>query len=247
MVATLYGPGLAQNNEDQARILYEIGDRHFNLAEYDQAISAFGKAYELSPRPALLFNIAQAYRLRGDCARALQLYHNYLRLEPQAAPRAKVEGYIADLEKCVAPKPVLPPIAASGKTTPEPKLAPPLAPKPPPSRSALAKRRAGVGLMIVGLALAAPAIYCSVETRRSSDEVTRLFASGGSWDSSAQNLERNGRNALIAQSLLWSLSAVAALSGSLLYSLGWHRDRRLQISLGPTPSAGVLVTLSGGL
>ncbi|HET9989953.1 MAG TPA: hypothetical protein VFQ65_15590, partial [Kofleriaceae bacterium] len=54
-----------------AKQLYDEGLRHYNVAEYPAAIVAWKQAYVLSKKPILLFNIAQAYRLAGDCKQAL--------------------------------------------------------------------------------------------------------------------------------------------------------------------------------
>jgi len=86
--------------ESEARRLYELGRSHYNLAEYDEAIAAFRSAYELRPAPELLYNLAQAYRLRGDCAQARDLFRAYVRESPEAANRVEVEGRIARLETC---------------------------------------------------------------------------------------------------------------------------------------------------
>src|SRR5262245_38218137 len=85
------GEGSPQSVEQRdALSLYEAGVRRYNLADYDQAIDLFKRAYLLSEAPELLFNVAQAYRLKGDgfCALALRFYRNYLRLDPKTAKRA---------------------------------------------------------------------------------------------------------------------------------------------------------------
>ena len=54
-----------------AEQLYHAGQTAYDDKRYDDALAAWQKSYELSHLPALEFNIAQAYRLRGkpgDCA-----------------------------------------------------------------------------------------------------------------------------------------------------------------------------------
>jgi hypothetical protein len=46
------------------------GNKHFELAEYDAAIADFKEAYRIGDAPGYLYNIAQAYRLKGDCRNA---------------------------------------------------------------------------------------------------------------------------------------------------------------------------------
>src|SRR5215471_6877228 len=89
---------------DEAKQLTEQGLAHYNVGEYDKAVDEFKRAYLLSKTPALLFNIAQAQRLKGDCKEALQSYKAYLRADP-SANRAKIEARIAEMEKCVKEKP----------------------------------------------------------------------------------------------------------------------------------------------
>jgi tetratricopeptide (TPR) repeat protein len=121
---------LAQPRAEEAQQLTEQGLAHYNVGEYDKAIDEFKRAYLISKRPALLFNIAQAQRLKGDCKEALQTYKAYLRADP-AANRSKIESRIAEMEKCVKEKPeVAPP------PTPESPPTPPSTPAPTPAPSA---------------------------------------------------------------------------------------------------------------
>ena len=53
------------------------------LAEYDaehfpRAIELFTKAYEQTKAPGLLFNIAQAWRLLGECKKAVAMYQTFI-------------------------------------------------------------------------------------------------------------------------------------------------------------------------
>jgi tetratricopeptide (TPR) repeat protein len=67
----------------EAAKLFDLGKRHYNLNEWDDAIAQFKSAYKLFPDPVYLFNIAQAYRLKGtkSCALSAQFYASYLRVE----------------------------------------------------------------------------------------------------------------------------------------------------------------------
>ncbi len=85
-----------------ARAAYEDGVARYNIGEFDAAIDAFKKAYLLTRRAGLLFNIAQAYRQKGagSCALSLRFYRAYLREKPGAPDRADVEARMAELEGC---------------------------------------------------------------------------------------------------------------------------------------------------
>src|SRR4051812_17484498 len=76
------------------------GNKHFELAEYDAAIADFKEAYRIGDAPGYLYNIAQAYRLKGDCRNAAIFYKNFLRRQPDAPNAAKVRDRIAEMETC---------------------------------------------------------------------------------------------------------------------------------------------------
>jgi tetratricopeptide (TPR) repeat protein len=115
---------------DQARELYDEGERQFELGEYDRAIAAFERAYELSHAADLLFNIAQAHRLKGpaSCREALGFYERYLREAPAASNRVETQERIAQMKSCVeeppptrtqvpGPAPAQPPAPPGGAAT----------------------------------------------------------------------------------------------------------------------------------
>jgi tetratricopeptide (TPR) repeat protein len=106
------GPPSRPAPEAEARQTYDRGRTQYDLGEYPAAISLFSRAYELSSAPALLFDIAQAYRLSGDCAKALEEYRHFVRLDPESQRRADADAYIASLGvECGARPPV--PVGAS--------------------------------------------------------------------------------------------------------------------------------------
>ncbi len=107
------------------------GSKHFELAEYAAAIADFKEAFRISDRPELLFNIAQAYRLAGDCLQARTFYKTYLRRVPDAANAAAVTARIAELDDCAnkaaATQPApLPPPTEPAATQPSPAVSPPI-------------------------------------------------------------------------------------------------------------------------
>lgn len=82
-----------------ARELYDKGITAYNLGEYDTAVAQLKRSYELSKAPQLLFNIAQAYRAKGDHRQALMFYRTYLRLIPNARNRADAETLALEMER----------------------------------------------------------------------------------------------------------------------------------------------------
>lgn len=85
---------------EKARALFAKGDAHFSLGEYPQAIAAFRESYRLARAPLLLYNIAQAYRLSGDCTNALAFYQSYLREDPKGPLAAKATERVPEMTTC---------------------------------------------------------------------------------------------------------------------------------------------------
>jgi tetratricopeptide (TPR) repeat protein len=102
LLAVLLGPAHGQTRVDpatEAKAHYELGTTAYGLGHYDRAIEAFTKAHKLDPAPILLYNIAQAYRKKGDRAQAILHYKRYLEAAPTADDRDQVQARIRDLER----------------------------------------------------------------------------------------------------------------------------------------------------
>ena len=91
--------------EARARELFELGTKEFDESRYDKAEAAFSEAYELSHRAGFLWNMAQCARLRGNGARALQLYRQYLDKSPNGSERAEAMQWVERLEAELAAPP----------------------------------------------------------------------------------------------------------------------------------------------
>ncbi len=109
---------------EQARQCYETGTQQYDLGHWDDAIREFEKAYQLRPDPSFLYNLAQAYRRKGDTKRALDLYRNYLAKIPKSPQRAEIEERIKTLQKQIDEE------ASAKSAPPEPTGR---APVPPPA------------------------------------------------------------------------------------------------------------------
>lgn len=85
------------NDRARARVLFQQGQVHYSLAEYDEAIALFREAYELTGAPGLLFDTAQAHRLKGDCQRAVEIYRHFLRLAPASKQAGEAQVHVSAL------------------------------------------------------------------------------------------------------------------------------------------------------
>ncbi len=76
----------------QARQRFAAGKQAYGEGRYKDAVALFLQANALDPHAELLFNVGQAYEKLDDVSNALRVFREYLRLLPDAADRALVEG-----------------------------------------------------------------------------------------------------------------------------------------------------------
>lgn len=89
------------DTDAEARALYEAGRIAFDQGRFEAALRYFEGSYELSGRPALLFNIGTAAdRLRRD-ETALKAFRRYLKEVPDSPERPGVIARIRILEQSV--------------------------------------------------------------------------------------------------------------------------------------------------
>ncbi|MBX3274188.1 MAG: hypothetical protein KF729_28230 [Sandaracinaceae bacterium] len=136
---------------ERARALFEAGRVAVSEGDYEAALRHFTESHELSQRPQLLFNMANAAdRLRRD-QQALELYRRYLEELPEADNAAYVLARI-DALSGTEPPPAPDP-------EPEPVVEPPpvlVAPVPPPRRPPPEREPpiAGIATLAAGAAFA---------------------------------------------------------------------------------------------
>lgn len=86
----------------EGRALFDAGRVAYDDGRYEDALGYFQRAFDLSGRPGLLFNIGSAAeRVRNDRL-ALESYRKYLEALPEAPNRGFVEKRIRFLERTVA-------------------------------------------------------------------------------------------------------------------------------------------------
>lgn len=98
------GPLSAQPSGDMlvARKHYELGEQLYKTSDYSGALTAFTKAYRLSNKPALLFNLARCHEVMADLDLAVKFYRQYLAQVPGAPNRPLVESRLRNLEARLA-------------------------------------------------------------------------------------------------------------------------------------------------
>ncbi|MBC7171459.1 MAG: hypothetical protein H5U40_03485 [Polyangiaceae bacterium] len=84
-----------ESRDREARALFEAAREAYGAAEYERALEYFQRAYELSGRPALLFNIAQSAERTRDDDRALASYELFIEADPDSEFREQAERRVS--------------------------------------------------------------------------------------------------------------------------------------------------------
>lgn len=120
-------------SDDEARALFAAAEIAYSDGRFESALESFQRAYDLSGRPELLYNIGlSAERLRQD-ERALSAYRSYLEERRETPNRASVEARIRILEQAIASHTPAP--APEVETSPAPVDQPAPPPPVPPTSS----------------------------------------------------------------------------------------------------------------
>jgi hypothetical protein len=95
----------AEDAVEQAKTLFKVASRAYEAGQYTLAIDAFEEAYQLAPRPAIAFSLAQSHRRQytvdGDqrkLRRAIELYRNYVMESESGSARVMAEQHLRSLE-----------------------------------------------------------------------------------------------------------------------------------------------------
>lgn len=99
------GPAAAQDSTEEARTYFNAGAAAYAAGKYPAAIAAFERAYQIAPRPGILFSIAQAYRReytvtrgRAQLERAVSYYRSYVEKTPEGGRRGEAIEALGELE-----------------------------------------------------------------------------------------------------------------------------------------------------
>ncbi|MEM6958290.1 MAG: hypothetical protein AAF645_21585 [Myxococcota bacterium] len=100
--AQVAGPQIDEELDEAARITFNRARAAFDSGDYETALTRFRQAYELSPRPTLLYNIAATLdRLRRDEETA-DMLRQYLEAVPDAPDRVEIEARLNVLDNAIA-------------------------------------------------------------------------------------------------------------------------------------------------
>jgi tetratricopeptide (TPR) repeat protein len=92
-LVTLASYDASQDNVGNARTLHTRGMSAYQAGRYDVASKSFSAAMSASPTADNVYLAAQSYRMKGERAKALELYERYLEIAPSgpAAPACRYQ------------------------------------------------------------------------------------------------------------------------------------------------------------
>src|SRR3569623_2597863 len=256
VVALGAGRAQAQLTADQKQEMrqhYEKATRAYDIEKYGEAVDEYQKAYEIGGDPAMLYNIAQAYRLNKQAPDALHFYRRYLQRAPNARNREDVERKIADLEQSIEAKRKADEAAAAAARLRAP---PPVTPAPRPAvlaaprmvtvpsrpvESGNGMRVAGIGVTSVGAAALIASGITGYLASKKGDDLTNASKTGGTFNPSVESSGKTLNTVAIATVIGGGVMAVV---GSVLIVVSGKGDGEATaakpVALAPIIGAGTV-------
>ncbi|MFK8001420.1 MAG: tetratricopeptide repeat protein [Polyangiales bacterium] len=233
------------DNDEQARVLYLRGDRLYSEGRYEEATAAFRESYELSGRPGLLFNIANAYERLGQLEEALQALQRFAPNAPEHQ-RATVNTRIANIEERLREQDEAR-RAAEADTETVAAVVPPadVAPAEQAPESSSAAKPVGIALIAVGTAAVGGGLVAALLARSSRGNLDDACMGSLCPASASGDFDAEKRRALAADILLFGGGALV-IGGVIALIAGPSDDDEgvAHIDVAPT-RGGASATLSG--
>lgn len=198
--------------DDLARQHFESGTAYLAESDYENALRAFEKAYQLSKRPEILVNIATVHERLGKFDAAVKALEQYLSAAPDGEHAETVKLRIENLKKRIAEQGKSAPAPTPAPTPPAPATtAPTPAPTPAPAPAEPNRVPAYVAFGLGGLA-AAGAVLTGVLAQSEYDNAKSECAPSCSDDELS-----SGKSLALTSTILTGVAVVGAGVGAVLW------------------------------
>jgi tetratricopeptide (TPR) repeat protein len=224
---------------EKARLLADRGRQLQRDGKFAEALEAYKAAYVLAPSPGLLFNLAQAYRLNGDCDDAAWMYKRFLDTSPRDDLKALVNEHLEKLATCThmgfrsnLDIPNVHEVKAMPSQPPRTTVVATAGPTEVDASRARSERHAGAYLMIGGgVGLAVAAVF-AVDAHLAANEVADAYK-GGDRNPDVRSLDDRGHRDDAITAIAGVSGGAALITGAVLYGLGIHTERAQHLSVAP--------------
>jgi tetratricopeptide (TPR) repeat protein len=220
---------------EDARALYRRADRHFNVAEIEQALPLYEQAYRLKPIARYLFTIGECQRYLGRSRDAIGSYQRYLELLPRARNRAVAEQRIQMLTRALASGGASRPAASIPLEAPpvEPESAPP----PPPAE----RSRIRPAILFAGVGLTAALLATGIATGQLAHDRAAEYRDLATSQARRLSLKEAGERLRTTSIVTFALAGAAAIA-TAVHGLLWYRhERARRAAVAVVPWGGGLV------
>lgn len=232
------GSSVRADAPPSAESLYAEGQAAYDKADYAVAIAKWQESYQLSGESGLLFNLAQARRLSGNCTEALATYEKFLAADHD--PASDQHKLADDFKRELAP-------------TCGAHQAPVLDPKPSlnlwvsahekhDGRRGRSLRLAGIAAGGTGIAVIAAGLALGHHGQTLGNDVSAACAISCDW-AVQKGKDAAGRADVAIGYALDAVGAAAIAGGAVTYYLG---TRGSGLTITPRPSeGGAMISWSG--
>lgn len=228
---------------EKARFLADRGRQLQRDGKFAEALEAYKAAYVLAPSPGLLFNLAQAYRLNGDCDDAAWMYRRFLDTDPRDDLRNLVNDHLAKLQACMhvgfrtqIETPTVPPLGKVKVIEPS-QPARVAEPGAEPSNDGNREQQIGTYVMIGGGVALAVAAGFAFEAHSASNDVADAYH-GGTRAPDVRSIDDRGQRDATIATVAGITSGAALITGAVLYGLGRRDERAQHVAVVPHPGGG---------
>jgi hypothetical protein len=231
VIAAVVALGSTARADSTPEQLFAEAQAAYDQHDYATAVVKWQESYRLSGEGELLFDVAQAMRLSGDCRGAIASYRRFIEVAriDQADQVAMAKDFVRELESwCRDPSP---PPSVVNKVTIDPKalesiatqVGQPLLEQARREEEALRRSRrlkiAGLGLGGAGLAAIAAGVSLGHHGAVLGDEVTAACQTSCNW-TAEKSTDAAGRRDVAIGYAIDGLGVAAVIGGGIAYYLG---------------------------
>ena len=90
---------IGSEDEQRARAHFQAGASYYEAGDYEEALSEFQRAHEISPRPELFYNLSLAHQQLGNMDQAIELLDRYLNEADDIPNRTNLERRLQNLRE----------------------------------------------------------------------------------------------------------------------------------------------------